>query len=156
MGGVTVFARYLGQVRCPSPRNCQAEPSQSCEDTGCLARKPALPDSLSLIHISPDTCADMPTAAAAAGTIDLAIAIALKDVSLAATAFFGALMLNAEALWGHVPAAQMAIGRAAFASKGCCACAKAVRARTTRRAPSDVRTERAQLARATGVDSRFA
>jgi len=27
-------------------------------------------------------------------------------------------MLNAEALWGRVPAAQMAIGRAAFASKG--------------------------------------
>ena len=87
MGGVTVFARYLGQVRCPSPRDCQAEPSLSW-DSGCLARKPALPDSLSLIHISPDTCADMPTAAAAAGTIDLAIAIALKDVSLAATAFF--------------------------------------------------------------------
>ena len=36
MGGVTFFARYLGQVCCPSLRDCQAEPSLS-RDSGCLA-----------------------------------------------------------------------------------------------------------------------
>ena len=53
-----------------------------------------LPDSLSHIHISYDTFADMPATAAAVGTIDLAIVLALQTLSLAALPVFSALRLS--------------------------------------------------------------
>lgn len=151
-GGGAFFVRSLGQVCCSFKRACLSFLTLSRE-VGCLARKPALPDSLSLVHISPDTCADMPTAAVAAATIDLPVVFALKDVSLAATAFIQLSSSTPRLFRGCVPSAQMAIRRAPCGSKGCSACAKVVCARATRRAPSDMREEHAQVARATVVDS---